>query len=282
MFKKIKAALIGALAVSGLVIATGAAAQTTVTFNATGASQTFVVPVGVTSVQIDAAGAQGFSGGFGGRATGTLPVVAGETLQINVGGVGVRATDGVVSGGGFNGGGNGLSRNSFNNAGGGGGGSDVRQGGLALTDRKIVAGGGGGAETVFGSFAGGGGGTNGGNSSAVTTGGTQSAGGAPNGAFGQGANTPAGVDFGGGGGGGWYGGGAANLRSGAGGSGYIGGVTSGTMTSGFQAGSGYVTLTYTVAAPAAIPTMSEWSLIFFGMLLMGGAAIYIQRRHMSV
>lgn len=280
MFHKLRAALVGAMFVCGVASAGAAAAQTTVTFNATGASQSFVVPAGVTSVQIDAAGAQGYNGGLGGRATGTLAVVPGQTLQINVGGQGVRASDGAVSGGGFNGGGNGRSRDSLNGGGGGGGGSDVRQGGVALTDRKIVAGGGGGIEAVFGNAAGAGGGANGGDAAIGTTGGTQAAGGSTGGAFGQGGNAPA-TEFGGGGGGGWYGGGAQTYRSGSGGSGYIGGVTAATMASGFQTGAGYVTVTYTVPA-TPVPTLSEWAMILFALMLAGGAVLYIQRRQMAV
>lgn len=34
------------------------------------------------------------------------------------------------------------------------------------------------------------------------------------------------------------------------------------------------------AAPAAVPTMSEWAMILFGLLLAGGAALYIQRRQL--
>jgi len=33
-------------------------------------------------------------------------------------------------------------------------------------------------------------------------------------------------------------------------------------------------------APAAIPTMTEWAIILFGMVLAGGAALYLQRRRM--
>lgn len=33
-----------------------------------------------------------------------------------------------------------------------------------------------------------------------------------------------------------------------------------------------------VAAPAAVPTMSEWAMILLGLMLAGGAALYIQRR----
>ena len=33
-----------------------------------------------------------------------------------------------------------------------------------------------------------------------------------------------------------------------------------------------------VAPPAAVPTLSEWAMILFGLILAGGAALYIQRR----
>ncbi len=33
-----------------------------------------------------------------------------------------------------------------------------------------------------------------------------------------------------------------------------------------------------IAPPAAVPTLSEWAMVFFGALLAGGAALYIQRR----
>jgi hypothetical protein len=37
-----------------------------------------------------------------------------------------------------------------------------------------------------------------------------------------------------------------------------------------------------VAAPAPVPTLSEWAMILFGLILAGGAALYIQRRQMAV
>ena len=36
--------------------------------------------------------------------------------------------------------------------------------------------------------------------------------------------------------------------------------------------------TLVVVPPAPVPTMSEWAMILFGMILAGGAALYIQRR----
>ena len=123
-------------------------AQTTETFNYTGAVQNWTVPAGVTSVFIEVWGAQGQdagiggTGGLGGFASGNLAVIPGEILRIYVGGTQL----------GFNGGGTGgtngndqFSQPTIGTYGGrGGGASDVRQNGMALTDRVIVAGGGGG------------------------------------------------------------------------------------------------------------------------------------------
>ncbi|WP_298159490.1 IPTL-CTERM sorting domain-containing protein [Brevundimonas sp.] len=48
----------------------------------------------------------------------------------------------------------------------------------------------------------------------------------------------------------------------------------GTTTT--RGGSGTVVL-----APAPVPTLSEWAMILFGLLLAGGAALYIQRRQLT-
>ncbi len=131
-------------------------AQTVTTFNYTGSMQTFVVPAGVTEIDVDVIGGEGgqavgttvgwqagpmdISGGDGGRVTATIPVTPGETLNIYVGG------QGDLTAGGFNGGGDPASCSGTEViASGGGGASDIRQGGTNLTDRVIVAGGGGGA-----------------------------------------------------------------------------------------------------------------------------------------
>ena len=107
----------------------------TETFMTVGES-TFVVPAGDSSISVTATGAQGAAGfescgGFGAAVTATLPVTAGETLYVEVGGVG------------SNGGGGGGGEY------GGGGASDLRAlpeaDGLVPTDsRLLVAGGGGG------------------------------------------------------------------------------------------------------------------------------------------
>jgi hypothetical protein len=83
-----------AIASTGAFASPGWAASTvTVAFPYTGATQEWVVPHGVTSVTLDAFGAEGsFSGvgahvsGLGAHAHGTVPVTAGETLLVVVGG----------------------------------------------------------------------------------------------------------------------------------------------------------------------------------------------------
>ncbi len=110
-----------------------ASAQTTITYNFTGAMESFTVPNCVATITIEAAGAAGngmnnFAEGQGGKAKGVLSVSGGQVLNIFVGGKNS-----------FNGGGQGLGGAH------GGGASDVRVGGVSVTDRVIVAGGGGGA-----------------------------------------------------------------------------------------------------------------------------------------
>lgn len=116
------------------------------TYSYTGAAQLYVVPAGVTSINVELRGAQGGStgsgvGGTGAVITATLAVTPGESIQINVGGSGDT--------GGWNGGARGGA--------GGGGATDIRRPafstvsscafdlGCALSDRVLVAGGGGGA-----------------------------------------------------------------------------------------------------------------------------------------
>jgi hypothetical protein len=117
------------------------------TFKYTGREQAFKVPAGVTKITVVARGAAGggesgsYSGyryqyfGRGGRVYAIIPVKAGQTLYVFVGGQGSDAAAG------FNGGGiPGPGGGSY----GGGGASDVRQGNEGLSDRVLVAGGGGG------------------------------------------------------------------------------------------------------------------------------------------
>lgn len=259
------------------------------TFNHNGSFQTFTVPPLVTSLTIDAYGAQGTTascaGGLGGRSQGTLAVTPGQTLLVYVGGQA-----------GFNGGGTGGCR--VNCGGSGGGASDIRVGGTALANRVIVAGGGGGGggpATSWNCGVGGtGGGLTGGNGAGSSggsgggLGGTPSAGGGTGnagcgngigqpGALGQGGS---GINFSswngggaGGGGGGYYGGGAGSYcgdgGGGGGGSSYLGGVTASSTTAGVRSGNGQIIIswnidgclssprtpvTVTVTTPPAAPT----------------------------
>ena len=123
-------------------------AQTT--FSYTGSVQTYTVPAGVTSIQIETWGAQGANatfgtagiGGLGGYTIGELSVTGGEVLNIYVGG-----QDGYNGGGigGLQGNANTQNGPSAGAGANGGGASDVRQGGTTLNDRVIVGAGGGGA-----------------------------------------------------------------------------------------------------------------------------------------
>ncbi len=155
----------------------------------TGGLQTFTVPFGVTSIKIEAFGAQGANGfngsggalggiGAGGAsASGFLSVTPGQILNIYVGGQGTAST------GGFNGGGTG-GNSSGNGGGGGGGATDVRVGGTVLANRVIVAGGGGGAGAA-------------GCTGTIGAGGNGGLGGGGNGVNGTDSPTPGGVAGGG-------------------------------------------------------------------------------------
>jgi hypothetical protein len=154
---RVRPGLYGAGAVLAATIAAAClaapAGAVTTTFFYTGAQQKFVVPAGATSVHVLAVGARGGNGlapggGLGGaaaEASGDVEVFSGETLYVEVGGVGTEASfPGIARA--FNGG---------NYAGmgtaGGGGASDVRllsrpenDTPVSLFSRLIVAGGGGG------------------------------------------------------------------------------------------------------------------------------------------
>jgi outer membrane protein OmpA-like peptidoglycan-associated protein/methionine-rich copper-binding protein CopC len=208
-------------------------------FSYTGTSDTFVVPAGVTEIQVYVRGGAGPSigagiGGKGAYVSTVLEVVPSSTITVNVGALGL-ANNKTVS---FGGGGAAGHTNATSQ---GGGASDLRIGGSALSNRAVVAGGGGGGGS---SGSAGHGGTPNGTDGTQTVAGfnglggrgaTQSAGGA-GGAFGGGC-TPtvtgsagalgeggsgAPQPGGSGGGGGYYGGGGGgngcNTGPGGGGS----------------------------------------------------------------
>ncbi|MBK7812147.1 MAG: M36 family metallopeptidase [Saprospiraceae bacterium] len=258
-----------------------AQAPNTTCFNFTGGMQTWTVPAGVTSITIEAWGAEGGSapnnqgscgnltmGGDGGFASGTLAVTPGQVLNLFVGGRGFNG----AGAGGFNGGGSSLGRDNSTCASGGGA-SDVRVGGVALGNRVIVAAGGGGAEwSGRCQQAGQGGGLNGGvngfgdNTNPANNGGpaSQASGGfAGSDACGNSLNTVGTLGIGGSatlihsgaGGGGYFGGGGAGCDGhGGGGSSYIGGVTGGTTTPGLRIGDGQICITY--GAASGLPTIT--------------------------
>jgi hypothetical protein len=254
-----------------------AVAHASMKFVNTGMAQTFTVPACVTSLTVDAAGAQGGvivspmtgTGGIGGRVQVTLAVTAGQVLQINVGGSGTLCSTSNV--GGYNGGGTAICL-ADPYSGTGGGASDIRVSPYSLTNRIVVAGGGGGSGYDYTSMPtmdnGGAGGDLVGGQAYLSVnhdwagyGGTQTAGGAggsyiagtnygvgASGAFGvggSGGGTCTGQS-GGGGGGGYYGGGQGCWSGGGGGSSYVDATlgTSVTHTQGYQSGDGYVSLSW--------------------------------------
>ena len=151
------------------------AATVTKTFSSpsnTGATGIFVVPAGVTAINVEAIGGEGGgvpagggpfgseffptrTGGFGAIVSGELSVTPGETLHIYVAGNGesALANGEPVNGGANGGGGTGGSVEAGGGAGGGGGASDVRtleapssgSQTASLESRLLVAAGGGGA-----------------------------------------------------------------------------------------------------------------------------------------
>ncbi|GAB2870907.1 glycine-rich protein [Hymenobacter ruber] len=242
------------------------------TFNYTGSSQTFTVPRGVTSLQVDMAGAQGyqpcpgcypFPSGSGGRVQATLAVTPGQVLTIEVGGS--IATGYTTQAGGYNGGGGGASP--------GGGATDIRIGGTALTNRVLVAGGGGGAFSTYNrsSRGGAGGGLTGGNGGG-STGGTQAAGGQDAGVpfqycycsptaagLGVGGGVGGGSYYSAGGGGGYYGGGGGYDGSGGGGSSYADPTLAASVihTQGYRNGNGYAIISFAQAPEAPNLSLSN-------------------------
>src|SRR5690242_5456472 len=87
------------LFVAAFAFAVGTAGADPVSQTFTPGTYTFVVPAGVTSITVDAAGGQGGSstfigavGGRGGRVSTTLAVTPGDTLDLAVGAAGVDDT----------------------------------------------------------------------------------------------------------------------------------------------------------------------------------------------
>ena len=232
-------ALAVVVAGAGIGVTALPAQAATTTFTFSGTTQTYLVPDGVTQLQVTATGAsggEGEGGSVGGRGavvSATVQVQPFQTLYVNVGG---RGGEGSTGGdGGFNGNGDGAILTST--GGGGGGATDVRFG-TQPADRVLVAGGGGGGGGGDDSAPGGDAGDDGATGAVPGTAGKAgtvghygsisanggSAGDAnPDvGSGGNGGDSGGGATAGGGGGGGgWHGagGGGSNSGSGAGGGG---------------------------------------------------------------
>ena len=235
----------------------------------------WTVPTGVTSIKVDARGAQGgwgdYAPGSGGQVIGTLTVTPGETLYMYVGDQGSdkgTSTNPLLGRGGFNGGGFGGQGGAVSggmNGAGGGGATDIRTTINIASSRVVVSGGGGGTTYQGNSCCRniGGGGNGGGTTGAQTTtsdgsgggGGTQSAGGSSYGAaagagFGGAGEDPTSPSAlgGGGGGSGYYGGGGGGgpwRTGGGGGSSYVSNsrFTSTTNSQGVNCAPGFLAIT---------------------------------------
>ncbi|HTF05524.1 MAG TPA: T9SS type A sorting domain-containing protein [Bacteroidia bacterium] len=266
-----------ACAIAGMT----AYAQTTVTFNYTGALQTFTVPPCVTTIHIEARGAQGGEvtvqaplpqGGLGATMTGDFAVNPGDVLSIIVGGRG--SSDPSSSGGG---GGSGVNLNSTPLiVAGGGAGVDFQDpfypGQDAVTTNDGVVGNGGdpGAAGTGGGNGGdhaytptnisrGGNGWLAGNNGSTGVDGTSSNTTWTTGTWGLGGGGGS-VGYGwcncGGGGGGYSGGGSADINNTGGGGGSYNVGTNQVNTGGNNTGDGMVIITYTISGSAPTsPTM---------------------------
>lgn len=294
-----------ALAAAALLTSTGlafsaapggamGAGPASVTYECGDLGEEFVVPTGITEIDVVATGGAGGSGwnetlneanpqptpgGLGGRVTGTLTVTPGESLFVFVGCAGnsePHDDDGVSPGGqGGDPGGDGGWGGDNGTGGGGGGSSDIRRGHDAPDAVIMVAAGGGGSGGVSEApqgVGGHGGGVTGGDGAdgdpdTAGLGATATEGGhgwesGTNSKGGDGADGSYGA--GGGGGGGLYGGGGGGEDGvlgggGGGGSSFVDpAFVDATNTAGVQAGNGSVTISFGDSAPSTqVPPTTE-------------------------
>ena len=145
----------------GSVVPAGATVNSVTPYSYTGSAQTYSVPSGVTQIGVEAYGAQGGSnlingdaatGGMGGFEFAIVPVTAGQSLEIDVGGVGGSSTHtGAAPGGAYGGGGSGAGTGTGSiTSAAGGGGSAVK-----LSTTVLLSAGGGGGAGGSGNFCGG-------------------------------------------------------------------------------------------------------------------------------
>ena len=242
-------------------------------FNYTGASQSFTVPAGVTSISAWLYGGGGGLGGAGGNDPSTtaglgfealtaIAVTPGEVLTVIVGGGGANSSG--LTGAPSSYGGGGAGGNGSSPYGGGGAGGGATQILTGSTEQAIAAGGGGSGGGGNGVGGNGGGSTGSpGTGSYGGGGGTQTAGGAGYGNGGSGGSLLGGagggsVAGGGGGGGGYYGGGGgdgATYGSSGG-----GGSSLGAFASAIWSGNGYAYIQYDTTAVDYAPISSNGTL----------------------
>ena len=277
---------------------------TTTTFSYTGATQTFTVPLGVTSIQLSMTGGGGGGGGglsgyvagpggAGGLVSGSYTVTQGTTYTLYVagGGLGVVQNSSATLAGGFGGGGS-ANEIANNNMGGSGGGASYILLGSTLIAAVGGGGGGGGVGSGVGAIGGGltaapASGAFGGAGASQSSGGVNTNNSLNNGSYLQGGTG----NLAGGGGGGYYGGaGSAGSGGGGGGSSYValltgtvvntsgGGASGGTATpgttggSGGNGGNGSITITFPTHPFTKIPPTSP---SLFSPTSINGCAIWI-------
>ncbi|MCX6277649.1 MAG: GEVED domain-containing protein [Bacteroidetes bacterium] len=254
----------------------------TQTFDYSGSIVTFTVPAGVTSIVVEAKGAQGGSGsaaagGLGAYMKGTVNVTPGQILKVLVGGKGANSSQGGGGGGSFvttnansplviAGGGGGGYYGSYSYGSSNANGSTSASGNAGIYANNSTTGGAGGTNGLGGGCApqyassegAGGGGLLGDGSNCYTTGGGKAfvnggAGGAGVGSggaggFGGGGGGEYSTWTGGGGGGGYSGGGGGTYYGVGGGGGSYNAGSSQTNIAGNQAGNGQVIFTWTPTA----------------------------------
>ena len=246
------------------------------TFAFVGSPQMYVVPDGVTSINVTLNGAQGTSptgggtGGLGGRVTATISVTPGEVLQLMVGGQGSYNGGGTVAAAG--GGATDIRRPAFSTES-----SCAYNLNCALNKRIIVAGGGGGGGKA-GSASGGAGGSGGSTPTAGANVGSSTGGAAAGAGSGGAAGTNAGggatgatsagglaqggdagwkpATAGGSGGGGYYGGGGGGADETAGASSGDGSITVSVVSAITTSTFAYNAATQTYTVPAGVTAVS--------------------------
>ena len=230
----------------GLILISWEDREECLPYTANGRNRLFVVPDGVTQINVQVWGAGGgsgryrYAGGAGGYADGKLDVQPGETYIIGVGQTAKSRsnTPGYSPGGSAGSGGSGAHRG----AGAGGGMSGVFKDSVSIENALLIAGGGGGSSgsyQVGGTGGGGGGGTSGGHGSRGTRdnhggkGGSQTSGGYRGNSLAWSRNSSSGSQFNGG-----HGGTAGHSSGGGGGAGWFGGGGGGALSGADSAGGG--------------------------------------------